>query len=658
MKQAISILCALSIGHLSYAQGTFQYPFYLLSRQVQARTTLVSGSYQLLDNSAGFVPTATLNCRGLSNVGDGVPITDNNNIWTNPELDKSQAHGTVTYLSPALDAHWGLQKALDYWKQKQQRNSYDSVGTRITNFLYITPTGYDPSAPNSENAQFNRVNVNTSGSRPDAYTYGGILFFGLPTAPAISDIITMGHEFGHGVNSTCAVNNSIPTVNWYDKIYFYGESGALDEGLADIWGACLANYVNQTTNPTLNVNPWDGPRYPANPYSHNFPSYYLGRNWETNDGSGSIENAQATVYRHKNGAVLNFWFYLLTAGGNGTNQGVPVGQAPLSYCVTGQGFDISADIVYQALRHLRYKAQFIDLYNTTLAVTQKKYGAASAQMQAVRDAWYAVGVGPTRDSFTLNYTPWTCSTTSSTFTISGNGSTPAQVVNWTVTPSSGLVTTSARTGTSQLTVTRVSGASGTVTISATTVGSCSNQTFGPVTFVVGTPMPQVQTPDWTCTTGIGPVAVNIDNYDPSVTYTITATGNMVNSPPGISNYTDASNVTHWFFQLRSRQAGATGTVKVKAACSNGTSATTSFNVTTPVCSGRSTSRTAYPNPATELLALPEGATQAQLLNSKGQSMQRPDEAGKLDVRQLPVGLYNLQFYQDGKLVNQRIEVKH
>jgi hypothetical protein len=68
--------------------------------------------------------------------------------------------------------------------------------------------------------------------------------------------------------------------------------------------------------------------------------------------------------------------------------------------------------------------------------------------------------------------------------------------------------------------------------------------------------------------------------------------------------------------------------------------------------------TAYPNPASETLTLPAGATSAVLLNSQGREVQRGAAVGILDVRQLPAGLYNLQTHQNGKVVNQRIEVKH
>ena len=67
---------------------------------------------------------------------------------------------------------------------------------------------------------------------------------------------------------------------------------------------------------------------------------------------------------------------------------------------------------------------------------------------------------------------------------------------------------------------------------------------------------------------------------------------------------------------------------------------------------------AYPNPASASLILPTGAANATLLNSQGTVVAQPDATGILNVQALPDGLYNLRMQQNGKMVNQHIEVKH
>ena len=103
------------------------------------------------------------------------------------------------------------------------------------------------------------------------------------------------------------------------------------------------------------------------------------------------------------------------------------------------------------------------------------------------------------------------------------------------------------------------------------------------------------------------------------------------------------------------------TVTARSACN---SVTTQRVVTLPAYGGGyeesnlTSPTTAYPNPAAESLRIPEGAAGATLVNDKGRAVGRRNSSGELDVRSLPEGLYNLQMMKNGKLINQRIQVKH
>lgn len=157
----------------------------------------------------------------------------------------------------------------------------------------------------------------------------------------------------------------------------------------------------------------------------------------------------------------------------------------------------------------------------------------------------------------------------------------------------------------------------------------------------------------------------IDNFDPSLSYSITAsTGSMpipghtgtdyTVTPPTINN--------RYLFRIKGG-LGVTGgspfRVTATAIC-NGTSysRSTSGYAIYPGCDDPERTSNAYPNPANESIRVPAGVENVILLNNQGQVVARPDATSKLNVQALPAGLYNLQMQQNGKLINQHIEVKH
>jgi hypothetical protein len=182
-----------------------------------------------------------------------------------------------------------------------------------------------------------------------------------------------------------------------------------------------------------------------------------------------------------------------------------------------------------------------------------------------------------------------------------------------------------------------------------------------VTIIPHVDDPQAMTPEWDCVDGPGPIWAYIYNYDPTLTYTITTTNNIRNVPANaFSQQYDKNGVLRWAYSLRSVYPGRTGLVTVTAsnACGRGV---TTYNITSPGAecdTGPSEYAVGYPNPATDKLQAPAGAKQPVLLDSRGNPVQRADASGKFDVQSLPDGLYNLQVMKNGKLINQRIQVKH
>jgi bacillolysin len=110
------------------------------------------------------------------------------------------------------------------------------------------------------------------------------------------------------------------------------------------------------------------------------PAYYRGQYWYT----GTADNGGV----HTNSGVLNHWYYILAVGKSGTNEGGN------SYSVTGVGIDAAAKITYRMESvYMVASSTYSQARSYSIQAATDLYGAGSAQVIAVTNAWYAVGVG-------------------------------------------------------------------------------------------------------------------------------------------------------------------------------------------------------------------------------------------------------------------------
>jgi len=148
----------------------------------------------------------------------------------------------------------------------------------------------------------------------------------------------------------------------------------------------------------------------------------------------------------------------------------------------------------------------------------------------------------------------------------------------------------------------------------------------------------------------------VPNYNPAFTYRVRGSG--ITAIP--------STLTSPNFRLKAGGGaqGRTFGYTITVTGCNGTDVWSDYvtigqcNGPTPYPNYLAAPATAYPNPVAESLTLPEGVTEATLLNSQGRAVQKADMSGHLNTQELPDGLYNLQMHKDGQLINQRIQVKH
>lgn len=314
----------------------------------------------------------------------GKSFTDADNNWTLAEHKRGNLVATQPVESEnddiAWDAHWGAGVVYDYWKDKHNRLSFDGKNAKIKSFIH-SGLAYD-----------------------NAFWNGKVMTYGDGSYPAksngfrpLTSLDVCGHEIGHGICS------------YTSDLVYASESGAMNEGLSDIWAACIEYYANQrfgtaykpfyigeqiAANPALPLRRMD------NPKARTDPDTYGGNYFVEPNCTPTLANDQCGV--HTNSGILNKWFYLLTVGSGagsgpdaayaGEDDGInDLGNA---YQVTGVGFDVSEQIVYLTELLLSSTATFAEAREISIQVAADMSGnPCSDLVRTVTNAWYAVGVG-------------------------------------------------------------------------------------------------------------------------------------------------------------------------------------------------------------------------------------------------------------------------
>ncbi|GGF00961.1 M4 family metallopeptidase [Hymenobacter cavernae] len=330
------------------ATGTYATA-YSGTRSIADETT--TGGYRLREYTRGL-GIETYNCKKGSSYTAATDFIDADNSWTE--------YNNANYDNVAGDAHFGAQATYDYWKAVHGRNSFDNAGAKIKSYVHFDDV---PGGAGYENAFWDGARM----------TYGD----GASTFKPLTALDVCGHEIGHAVCENTA-----------NLTYSY-ESGAMNEGFSDIWGAAVEARAVGTYGLT-GKSTWligeqimkagGALRSMSNPNAYGQPDTYKGTYWAT----GSADNGGV----HTNSGVLNYWFYLLSQGGSGTND---IGS---SYSVTGIGIDAAAKIAFRAEDvYLTASSNYANARTAAIQAATDLYGAGSAQVIATTNAWYAVGVG-------------------------------------------------------------------------------------------------------------------------------------------------------------------------------------------------------------------------------------------------------------------------
>ena len=337
------------------ATGTFATA-YSGSRSFTDGTT--TGGFFLREGATRGLGIETYNCKKGNSYTAATDFVDADNSWTE--------YNNANFDNVSGDAHVGAQATYDYWKNIHGRNSYDNAGAKIKSYVHFDDTPGD--GVGYENAYWN-------GS---VMTYGD----GATRFRPLTALDVCGHEIGHAVCEKTA------------NLTYSNESGAMNEGLSDIWGASIEAYavanLGFTSGGVKAKSTWligeeidkvqVALRSMSDPKSLGQPAYYKGVNWY----AGTADNGGV----HTNSGVLNHWYYILAVGKAGTNEGGGV------YSVTGLGLDAAAKITYRMESvYMVASSTYAQARTYSIQAATDLYGAGSAQVTAVTNAWFAVGVG-------------------------------------------------------------------------------------------------------------------------------------------------------------------------------------------------------------------------------------------------------------------------
>lgn len=279
------------------------------------------------------------------NSDTGSPYVDNNNDWNNVNATLDEF---------ATDVHFGAEATYDFFFNNFGRDSYDGAGGIITSYVNDVSVG---------------VNAYWSGGPANEMHYGnGDATDYFPVA----SLEVAGHELAHGVTEYSA------------GLIYADESGALNESFSDIFGNTI-RFLNAPSFATwyigdqiLRPGSSGGPfRNMANP-----------NEFENADTYGGLFFNNGDIVHYDSG-IQNFWYYLLTEGGTGTNDNSDL------YAVTAIGMNDAMQIAYRNLAfYLTPNSTFMDSRDGSEQAAIDLFGLCSIQHNETIHAWFAVGVGP------------------------------------------------------------------------------------------------------------------------------------------------------------------------------------------------------------------------------------------------------------------------
>ncbi|WP_196885540.1 M4 family metallopeptidase [Aureivirga sp. CE67] len=260
----------------------------------------------------------------------------------------------------ALDVHWGMEMTYDFYLDVFDRDSFDGNGHEIKQYINPPELQENPNNAAALGAPYN------------------IMIYGLGNGTQYDHFTKLdveGHEFTHLVVGS----------NGNGGLVYQGESGALNESFADIFGICIEFFANGESSWLIGDGVFLNGSYMrsmSNPNAKQHPDTYRGNFWIEPSNIG-FDNGGV----HINSSIQNYWFYLLVNGGSGTNDNGDF------YDVKAIGLESARSIAFRNLiNYVSPNALFYEAFQGSLQATSDLFGEDSEEYQSVIDAWFAVGI--------------------------------------------------------------------------------------------------------------------------------------------------------------------------------------------------------------------------------------------------------------------------
>jgi Zn-dependent metalloprotease len=277
-------------------------------------------------------------------VGGIFTIDQNNTFGANTTFAHVTSPTNTWNNAKTVSAHVNAGVAYEYFRTKHNRNSIDGNGGTIYSMVNVP----DPAGQPLDNAYWN--------GKVMSYGNGSIQF-----KPLAGSLDVAGHEMTHGVVESTA------------NLEYQGESGAINESMADIFGSMMdpSDWLIGEDIVKLSAFPSGALRSLSDP--HNGGTSLANNGFQPSHTNEAYHGSEDNGGVHINSGIPNNAFYRYA---------------------TAITRDKAAAVFYKALDdYLTKSSKFIDLRLAVIKAAGDLYGASSNEATQAGIAFDAVGIG-------------------------------------------------------------------------------------------------------------------------------------------------------------------------------------------------------------------------------------------------------------------------